>query len=438
MRNRPVAETLKTVYILRAKGENRINYRHEDSISEVFDRESAPKKGSLCVIVSNEDEEFAGAETVLALALTRNVMGFASGVVRATLAPVLRMDRPLTLMELQRRGIQLPSVPNYFYAQKLDKALISSLIQVLSDHDLKTKPWLNAVFGSKRTYSGGIQRSRDEARDAIQLASQIAKIPLPADAFYASASGVANETLLETVLNEGYRKDMEEELLPLDIQRFDGKLIPDQRGASLAVFEDRLGEKKLLVMSVNKKPIEEELGVDLLYWDQIHDAFTFVQYKRLERISSSNGDGLEWAYLRRREIEKQLKLMPNGHESPQNAVDWRAFGSPFWIKFVRGDAAANLDNKTLKGMYVPVDWMRLAMSDSTFDTGPRGGFRVTYENTKYIGRRAFTELISRGFTGTAGLRSQGFKKVIETLGEDREVILAIKAQWEGNSEAKLV
>lgn len=433
-----MTETLKLTYILRAKGENRINYRHTDKVSEVFARESAPKKGSLCVIVSNGDDEATGTEFVLALALTQGVMGFASGVVRASLSPVIRIDPPLTLKKLKRQGVSIPSLPDYFYAQELDNSLVTDLIHILSDHDLSVKPWLNAIFGRRRTYSNQLQRSRAEVRDAVQLASQISNIPLPADAFYVSGREVANETILETVLNEGYVRDMEEELLPLDLQRFDGKLISSQRAASLAVFEDRLGEKKLLVMSVNKKPIEEELGVDLLYWDLIHDAFTFVQYKRLESVTSSDGDGLEWAYLRRREIEKQLELMPHGREKARNAADWRAFETPFWIKFVRGDAAATLDSQTLKGMYVPVDWMRLAMKDSTFNTGPRGGFRVTYKNSKYVGRKTFTELISRGFVGTASFRSEEFKKVMETFGENREVIIAIKTRWDGSPEADFV
>lgn len=187
-------------------------------------------------------------------------------------------------------------------------------------------------------------------------------------------------------------------------------------------------------MSVNKKPIEEELGVDLLYWDQVHDAFTFVQYKRLERADSGDGSGAyEWVYRRKNEIEKQLDLMPKGREIPTKAADWRAFETPFWFKFVRGDAGRKLDGQTLKGMYVSADWIRLAMTDATFKTGQRGGFRVTYKNTKYLGRRVFTQLISRGFVGTASTRSKAFRKAMEKLGSDRELIIAIKTEWQDDT-----
>lgn len=126
--------------------------------------------------------------------------------------------------------------------------------------------------------------------------------------------------------------------------------------------------------------------------------------------------------------------MPKGRELPKTAADWRAFDTPFWFKFVRGDAGRKLDGQTLKGMYVSADWLRLAMTDSTFKVGPRDGFRVTYKNAKYLGRRVFTQLVSRGFIGTASTRYKAFKKAMEKLGSDRELIIAIKTEWQEDTE----
>ena len=55
-------------------------------------------------------------------------------------------------------------------------------------------------------------------------------------------------------------------------------------------------------------------------------------------------------------------------------------------------------------------------------------------NTKYLGRGAFTQLISRGFIGTASTRSQAFKKAMAKLGSDRELIIAIKTEWQNDTE----
>ena len=423
------------MYVVHAKGANRISYLSVEKISEAFDKESTPTFGSLCAIVREGDEELGTGDYLIGLAVTRGVAGIASGTLRATLSPILRLLAPLEFGELREQAVSMPSMPQRFYARRLDSPTASAPLEHLRQVDPTVGPWLDSVFRSPRTFDDEVQQSRVEARDAVLLASQIAEIPLPADAFSEPPSVEEKETLLDTVLNAGYERDMEEELLPLDLQRFDGKLIADQRAASLAVFEDRSGQRKLLVMSVNKKPIEEELGVDLLYWDQVHDAFTFVQYKRLERADSGDGSGsYEWVYRRKNEIEKQLNLMPKGREVPRKTIDWRAFDTPFWFKFVRGDAGRKLDGKTLKGMYVSADWMRLAMTDSTFKAGPRSGFRVTYNNTKYLGRGAFTQLISRGFIGTASTRSQAFKKAMAKLGSDRELIIAIKTEWQNDTE----
>ena len=46
---------------------------------------------------------------------------------------------------------------------------------------------------------------------------------------------------------------------------------------------------ELIVFNVNKKPLEVALGVDLVYFDTIHNVFTLVQYKRLDQESAPLG-----------------------------------------------------------------------------------------------------------------------------------------------------
>lgn len=426
------------MYLVRAKGANRISHMGASRISEAFDKDAAPTVGAICVAVQAghdyfddlDDEDLAKGDIIIALAVVRGISGVASGTVRATLTPIHLLSSPVPLGLLQDKPVELGDVPADYHSRKLDLGTAEALIDHLSSLDPSVAIWLTQVFGESRTFPAQVEQSRVEAKDAVQLAAQLAAIELPADAFVSPQTGTEDETLLQTVLNSAYELDLEEELLPLDLQRFDGKLVGKQRAASVTVFTDRWDREKLLVMSVNKKPIELELGVDLLYWDQIHDSFTFVQYKRLEKVPSHQpSGGSEWAYLRKAEIEKQLKLMPIGKSSPVIAADWRAFETPFWFKFVRGDAGSMLDGKTLKGMHVPADWLRFAMKEDTFKSGPKGGFRVTYDNSKYLGRSAFTQLIARGFIGTAGARSKTFKKVLQKS-KDRELIIAVRADWQ--------
>jgi hypothetical protein len=425
------------LYLFRAKGANRISHMDASRISEAFAKEAAPTVGAICVAVHAghdyfddlDDEDLPKGDAIIALAVVRGIAGVASGTVRATLTPIHPLAAPVPLGPLQNESVKLGDVPANFHSRKLDPAIAQTLIDHLSGLDPSVTIWLEQVFGEPRSFPPQVEQSRAEAKDAVQLAAQLAEIELPADAFVSPPAETEDETLLQTLLNAGYELDLEEELLPLDLQRFDGKLVGKQRAASVAVFTDKWDQKKLVVMSVNKKPIELELGVDLLYWDKIHDSFTFIQYKRLEKAPSHRpSGGSEWAYRRKEEIEKQLKLMPIGKASPAMAVDWRAFGTPFWFKFVRGDAGSVLDGKTLKGMHIPADWLRLAMKEETFKSGPKGGFRVTYDNAKYLGRTAFTQLVSRGFVGTAGARSKAFKKVLSS--KKRELIVAVRTDWQ--------
>lgn len=428
------------------KGGNRIRHLNAIRVPEIFAKESAPQAGDFCVLVQDliddyelqeseadfdieDDHDITSDMRIIALAVVRAIAGAGAGAVRATIAPIHRLARPIRLSELQGGLIDIDDMPPEFHSRQLYPPSAADLIAALKERDPGLTSWLTRMLRPPRAFTAVVNQSRAEARDAVQLAAQLAEVELPADAFIGPEAMEENETLLETLINGEYEQDLEEELLPLDLQRFDGKLIGKQERASLAVFEDRAGLKKLVVMSVNKKPIELELGVDLLYWDQVHDAFTFIQYKRLEKVSRSTGE-YEWAYTRESEIAKQLKLMPIGKAASPTAADWRAFGTPFWFKFVRGDAGAHLDEKTLKGMNVPADWLRLAMTDGSLASGPRGGFRVTYENTKYIGRSAFTQLVSRGFVGTTKARSKPFKKLLRA--KKRELIVAIRTEWQSD------
>lgn len=429
------------LYFFRSKGANRISYTSASRISEIFDKNAAPTMGAICVAVQTgyeyfddpNDEGLADGDFIVALAVVRGVAGVASGAVRVTLTPIHRLPAPIPLGSLQEQNLELGDVPADFRSRLLDLVTSTALIAHLSSLDLTLAAWLAQVFDAPRAFSSVVEQSRVEAKDAVELAAQLANIELPADAFMSPPTESEDETLLQTLLNAGYEQDLEEELLPLDLQRFDGKLVGKQRAASVSVFTDKWNQKKLIVMSVNKKPIELELGVDLLYWDRIHNSFTFIQYKRLEKSKADKvPGGSEWVYVRKGEIKKQLGLMPMGKNSPAKASDWRALGTPFWFKFVRGDAGSVLDGKTLKGMHVPADWLRLALEDDTFESGPRGGFRVTYDNAKYLGRTAFTQLISRGFVGTASARSNAFKAVLHS--KDRELIVAVRTDWQEDEE----
>ena len=233
---------------------------------------------------------------------------------------------------------------------------------------------------------------------------------------------------MESVLAHAHRADLEEDLLPEELRRFDGLTEPQMYSASTAVF--RTGPIQLTVFNVNKKAFEVALGVDLIYWDVTHDVFTLVQYKRMERQSDPNGGPGRWVYRRRSEIAGQLSQMPQLMNRPELSRDWRMTQSPFWFKFVQGDAAKEQDLHLLRGMYVPADYLRLAMEDGSLMTGPHEGFRIDYDNVRYLDRGAFVRLVQQGLIGTASKESADLHEVIADLtSKGRSVVLAVKTRW---------
>jgi hypothetical protein len=107
--------------------------------------------------------------------------------------------------------------------------------------------------------------------------------------------------------------------------------------------------------------------------------------------------------------------------------DWRLAASPFWFKFVKAEDFVAGDSWVLRGMYVPADFLRAALKEDGLRDGPRRGFAITYDNTKYITRQPFVELVRHGLVGTTKLESRRVVNIIAELAALDEVVVAVKA-----------
>lgn len=231
---------------------------------------------------------------------------------------------------------------------------------------------------------------------------------------------------ISEIIRNSSQSDSEEDLLPQELQRFSNNSIIKAMNGHVSIIQD--GDSELLVFNVNKKPMEVSLGVDLVYWDTENRAFTLIQYKRLEVHNEANSTK-EWIYTNRAEIEKQLGLMVYPSLNNENSSDWR-MTSPYWFKFVRRDAATRQDRRLLDGIYVPADYLRLAMKDGSLNAGPRGGFRITYDNTKRINKETFIDLVKRGLIGTVSQDYDELAEIMKNSGKDsKSRVIAIKRRW---------
>ena len=403
-------------------------------VTDVFRKDSKPKNRSLVVAVGDSAHGAVlapdHAPWIVGLAQVHRTSGVARGKVRTRFEPWVTIV-PIPLREALTRALgdraETVGIPGPLRAVRLTGSEGARLLDVLREHDEQIGPWLEELRRPQPTKTDLQLQSRAETRDAVDLASDIANVAVSNSA-YVKQPDIRAATLLESVLKSAHRADLEEDLLPEDLRRFDGLMNLKQASASVAHFRSR--DFQLTVFNVNKKPVDVILGVDLIYWDVTHDVFTLIQYKRLERQRDRPGVPGTWAYHRRGEITKQLRLMPDVKTNPTTSLDWRMTQTPFWFKFVKGDAARHQDGILLRGMYVPADYLRLAIDDGSLQTGPKGGFRVDYENTRYLDRASFIRLVRQGLVGTNRAQSADLHKVIEDLTSfGRSVVLAVKTKW---------
>lgn len=409
-------------------------YRNE-YITDVFRRGEGPPPNALALAVgvpSNvdieilDDEEAEHGPWIIGAAIVANKGGVATGKVRVRFEPYLSI-RPMLLRDaLTTSEVALPPGLRPMSVARLSPEAGQRLLTTLSQWDPHFEPWLDSNRRTRDLRRDRNRASRLEVRDAVGLAGMIASVDIPGSELHQTPSPV--DGLLESVLVNAHRADSEEDLLPEELRRFDGFMRPEMYSASTAHFRGR--DAQLSVFNVNKKSVEVLLGVDLIYWDTIHDVFTLVQYKRLERRPAGAGRPEVWMYTRESEIKAQLSLMPSLDLRPTVSKDWRMTGSPFWFKFVRSDAASAQDRRLLGGMYVPAEYLRLAIRDGSLRTGPRDGFRITYDNTRHLDRESFVQLVKKGLIGTMEAQSHDLHRVIGDLtAAGRSVVVAVKSRW---------
>lgn len=409
----------------------------------VFRKGSIPHPGSVCIAFQDGED---GTLLAVGLGIAGRPQGVADRRVRTKFGSWLSLTEPIALAELEkeldRRATSARfefTVPSELDVSRYTKGDREQVVQALVALRPNVAYWLESLSGDVHI-PPELRPLRDEGRDAIALAADLAGIELPEDTFRHVGSTADTDSLLEVVVNSAYVADLEEDLLPEDLRRFDGKADLERISASTSVFTDPVNGYQLAVFNVNKKAFEIELGVDLVYWDKTNDTFSLVQYKRLEKAATDAGThAYDWVYTRESELKKQLALMPTLAGQSTMSRDWRLTPSPFWFKFVNGDAGRDDDNIVLKGMYVPAEYLRLAVEDGAFRTGDRGGFRLGHSNTRYLTRSPFVELLRRGLIGTDSVRSKDLHTVIADLSRTgRQTLVAVKDKWVSESAAGVV
>ncbi|RNL60665.1 hypothetical protein EFK50_20360 [Nocardioides marmoriginsengisoli] len=391
-------------------------------MTDIFNIDQIPSANDLLIGVVHE-----GEQQVVAVARLDSAAGISTSRMRASINPILHIQPvPLdalgkTPADSRRLATALDTQP--LRPRPLDNATGREILAALERGAPELSNWLEALDASETEVVGDEGQRLREERDAVQLGLELADPRLPESEPAVQVPTFAVNTAT-SFLNPELFEDNEDDLLFADLRRFDTNGVLTATSGSTSRYSD--GEFTVLIANVNRKPVEHLMGVDLLYWDQTAESFTLLQYKRLMRVAKAEADDApqRWRYTRRNDLVEQLEKMSKLKVAPPvDSTDWRFVTSPFWFKFVRGDAFKPNDREVLKGLYVPAEYLRIGIEENAF-TGPNGGFALHGGNARYINRGPFIHLVSRQFTGSTRATSEQIADLIRQNSDHELVVVA--------------
>ena len=167
----------------------------------------------------------------------------------------------------------------------------------------------------------------------------------------------------------------------------------------IGAIEFYRGDSKLTVMNFNRTPVENTLGVDLLYYHHKYRAYVLVQYKRMTgHPYEYRPDGsYESELARMREFAEAL-----GAHSMPNATphDYRLHPGAFYWKLCPKTLLSPMSTDLIRGIYLPLDYWA-TLIDTGHACGPQGGVCVNYNNVvRHINNTLFVQLVQDGWIGS--------------------------------------
>jgi hypothetical protein len=212
-------------------------------------------------------------------------------------------------------------------------------------------------------------------------------------------------------------KTREDHIIMNDLRCFgDWKMIRDYI-PSICTLSN--GKKYISIMYANRTIIENNMGVDLIYYDHLNHTYIFVQYKRMSEndrkyIYYPNSD---------RNLKKEITLMENFESKlSKDRADYRLNDQIFYFKFC--DGRQNIYTKDLSsGFYLPKDYFLLI---NELQKEECDHINISYNTvTRYLTNTVFIDLIKYGLIGTKVNDANLITNIIsELLSNNKSLILA--------------
>lgn len=338
--------------------------------------------------------------------------------------------------KLQASGEKAFSVGYKAVPPKTGEAILKALLTIVSDEKKQAILRLIEKIGGQKIKHRS-KRADDAAaeKDALGICLDIFGIDRPEILATWTEAGSSNPA---TSFLSGLKEYVayEDDLISKDIHLVPGWKEISEEISGIVEFENDDGDK-LTVINANRKPLEHAFGVDLIYFHRGYNAFTFVQYKMMDKQGSKSDEYYFNPNQKSHAAEitrmNTLHTSINGLPKGASLSDYRLGECPIFFKLCKKLQLKGDDTSIAAGAYIPLDhWNMLLTDEST--KGPKGGRQIGYKNLKkrYLGTKTFIDLVQLGFIGTQSLASHKIALFIEeAIKSGHSVLYAIDSRAKG-------
>ncbi len=186
----------------------------------------------------------------------------------------------------------------------------------------------------------------------------------------------------------------------------------------------RNGDKVVTISNFNRHKVEQQLGVDLLYYNHHYNSYALIQYKRLDsekKIYRPTGSVYEKEYNNMKRLVQETEQK---YDSAKGLFDYRLSNMFCYFKLCEAKAINQFSNELITGMYFPLDLWELLLS-TDYTKGKKGGTVIGYEQSRgrYLNNTEFIDLFKKGWIGSSDITSDMISEIINTILDSKHSLI---------------
>lgn len=379
------------------------------------------------------------------IATGRRGANAATASVRLHLRHVEELTRPFPFSEITSAipgGVRRHLQRSLHRGGVLPRRTSEALVDFMADSDDRVRDHLLVRLleaDDVLDYSPPVKENLALQKDALNIAFRIGGIePDQLIEWHPAAVSHGSQFFLEGLPDI---HTYEEDMILADLSTIPGFDLLHRTTSAIAHFRARSDPDNLMtVVMANRRPLELQTGVDLIYFSQKYQSFVMVQYKAME----SEGGERRFRWRHEGQFMKEIERMHvTWRDLEKEAVSrdpdaFRLFSNPFFLKFCPREQFRPDDTSMFPGLYLPLDlWERLRQSGRL--KGPQGGNVLTHNKAgRWLSNSDFIHLVSRSWIGTAAGQSGKLKSLIErAVASKRTTVFATKHDSDGKRDRVL-